>query len=56
MSTSGNSTLSVEQKKSADVNSDGIIDSVDATFVLSYYAEISTGGNITLIYFIENLL
>ncbi|MDE6666086.1 MAG: leucine-rich repeat protein [Ruminococcus sp.] len=44
LSTTGNSTLTDEQKKVAEINGDGFIDSVDATNIMQYYAYLSTGG------------
>ncbi|HOC35066.1 MAG TPA: dockerin type I domain-containing protein, partial [Ruminococcus flavefaciens] len=52
-STGQKNSFSADQKKAADVNSDGIIDGRDATAVLSYYAYTSTGRSISLIDFVK---
>ena len=36
------------QKKSAEVNEDGVIDGRDATLLLTYYTYVSTGHSISL--------
>lgn len=43
LQTGKESSLTPEQKKSADTNKDGSIDSSDASKILTYYADISTG-------------
>lgn len=40
-------------KKSADINKDGLTDSVDSSMILSYYAYTSTGGTDTIDKFFE---
>lgn len=42
LSTENTGTFTEEQFKAADVNSDGIIDTSDASTILSYYAYLST--------------
>ena len=36
--------FSVQQEGAADVNYDGVVDSSDASVILSYYAYVATGG------------
>lgn len=39
------SIFNAEQSKAADLNSDGAVDALDASLILSYYAYKATGGN-----------
>ena len=55
LSTTGNSTLTDEQKKVADINGDGLIDAVDATNIMQYYAYLSTNGTDSIEIFLKNL-
>jgi hypothetical protein len=41
------SGLSSVQQKAADANSDGIINSVDASCILSYYSYLSNNGKMS---------
>ena len=36
-------SLSLQEKQACDVNQDGVIDSIDASQILGYYAMNSTG-------------
>ena len=36
--------ISEKEKAAGDVNADGLVDSSDASLILSYYAYVSTGG------------
>ena len=47
-STGGDSGLSDEQKKAANINGDALVDAKDASMILGYYSYISTGGTKTI--------
>ena len=47
MVSTGGGDLPEEQKAVADINSDGLVDSSDASLILEYYAYVSTGGTDT---------
>lgn len=53
LSTGGSTTLNYAERKAGDVNGDGEINSVDATLILTYYSEVSTGKKITFPDFIS---
>jgi len=46
--------ISVTDSKKGDINGDGLIDAVDATWILSYYAYLSTGGTMSLDEFLKS--
>ena len=48
------SGLTISQSRYADVNHDGVIDAVDASNVLAYYAALSSGAETTLSAFMKS--
>ncbi len=48
IATNGTRKFTEEQLKFADVNGDGDVNAIDASWVLGYYAYISTGGTMSL--------
>ncbi len=56
--TGKNGTFSESQKKSADIDANGLIDSADAALILSYYSYYSTGGKLDILDYLteQNIL